>query len=99
HNGSSSNASEGWWRIALLRGKHGVRRFIGVETFEQYLEKRSPLTRMFSGKVPVQSGQNEELHNITAGASESSITISNQASWRESITAQLNEFLMLWKFV
>jgi len=37
HNGSSSNASEGWWRIALLRGKQGVRRFIGVETFEQYL--------------------------------------------------------------
>jgi hypothetical protein len=48
-NGGSSNPAEGWWRIGLQRGKHGVRRFAEVETFEQYLEKRSPLTRMFSG--------------------------------------------------
>ncbi len=97
HNGSSPNASEGWWRIALLRGKHGVRRFIGVETFEQYLEKRSALTRMFSGKVAVQPEQNKELYKIATGASKSSIP--NQTSWQASITAQLNEFLLLWKFV
>ncbi len=59
HNGSSSNASEGWWRITLLRGENGVRRFIGVETFEQYLEKRSALTRMFSGYGAVRPVQNE----------------------------------------
>jgi hypothetical protein len=48
-NGGGSNAAEGWWRIGLQRGKQGVRRFAGVETFEQYLEKRSPLTRTVSG--------------------------------------------------
>jgi hypothetical protein len=53
-NGSSSNAAEGWWQIALLRGIDGVRRFEGVETFEQYLQKRTALTRMFSGQIAVQ---------------------------------------------
>jgi hypothetical protein len=65
HNGSTSNPSEGWWRIALLRGKHGVRRFIGVETFEQYLEKRSAMTRM-SGSVALQTVQKEPANSVAA---------------------------------
>src|SRR5713101_2039208 len=42
-----SSYSENWWQINLRRGKYGVRRFEGVETFEQYLEKRTALTRYF----------------------------------------------------
>jgi predicted nucleotide-binding protein len=52
-----SGANEEWWRINLQRGIDGVRRFEGIETFEQYLEKRTALTRMFSGNIaawPVQ---------------------------------------------
>jgi hypothetical protein len=56
-NGSGSNVD--WWRLTLKRGKYGVRRFEGVETFEQYLEKRSGLTRYFSGNVVVQPAQSD----------------------------------------
>jgi hypothetical protein len=61
-NGSASN--DDWWRLNLKRGKYGVRRFQGVETFEQYLEKRSPLTRYFSGNVVVQPAQSEPATDV-----------------------------------
>lgn len=64
HNGSSYG--EDWWRIALLRGKHGVRRFEGVETFEQYLEKRTALTRRFSGNIAVKQLQSEPATSVPA---------------------------------
>lgn len=54
-----SGANEEWWRINLQRGIDGVRRFEGIETFEQYLEKRTPLTRMFSGQIAVRPIQIE----------------------------------------
>ncbi len=47
------------WTINLQRGKNGVRRFEGVESFEQYLEKRTALTYHFSGNVAVQPLQRE----------------------------------------
>lgn len=40
-DGSTYSIEE--WTINLQRGKNGVRRFEGVETFEQYLEKRTPI--------------------------------------------------------
>src|SRR5260370_34116492 len=61
---NGSGANEEWWRISLRRGKDGVRRFEGVESFEQYLEKRTVLTRRFSGNVAVQSGQSEPVNNV-----------------------------------
>src|SRR5258708_6507271 len=64
-NGGGSNPGEGWWRIGLQRGKQGVRRFAGVETFEQYLEKRSPLTRMFSGYDAARPAQVETLERTS----------------------------------
>lgn len=88
-NGSSSNEEEGWWQIRLIRGKNGVRSFIGVETFEQYLEKRSALTRMFSGNVAMQTEKNEESHKNASREEASSSRTQNQTSWRESLTAQL----------
>jgi len=63
-DGSSYN--EDWWRINLKRGKYGVRRFEGVETFEQYLEKRSALTRYFSGNVAVQPVYSEPVNAVPA---------------------------------
>lgn len=48
---SGSNEAEGWWRMGLRRGKYGIRRFDGIKTFEQYLEKRT--IRAFSDKAPV----------------------------------------------
>ncbi len=59
-NGSSAN--EEWWQINLQRGKDGVRHFEGVKSFEQYLERRTALTRHFSGKVAVQPVQSEPTH-------------------------------------
>lgn len=59
----SSVGIEGW-TINLKRGKYGVRRFEGVQTFEQYLEKRSALTRYFSGNVVVQSTQSEPPNDV-----------------------------------
>src|SRR5260370_13019704 len=64
-NGGGSNPAEGWWRIGLQRGKHGVRRFAEVETFEQYLEKRSPLTRMFSGYDTTRPAQMETIERYS----------------------------------
>src|SRR5260370_39839589 len=61
-NGSSDKAEE--LRIRLRRGKDGVRRFERVESFEQYLEKRTALTRRFSGNVAVQSAQSEPVNNV-----------------------------------
>jgi len=66
HNGSSSNASEGWWQIGLLRGKSGVRLFDGVETFEQYLEKRTALTGIFSGYAAMKQLQSEPASIVPA---------------------------------
>ncbi len=62
-NGSGSNDDS--WRLTLKRGKYGVRRFEGVETFEQYLEKRSALTRYFSGNVVVQPTQSEPSNDVS----------------------------------
>ncbi|HEU5381473.1 MAG TPA: toll/interleukin-1 receptor domain-containing protein [Ktedonobacteraceae bacterium] len=64
HDGSGSNASEGWWRVNLRRGKYGVRRFDGVETFKQYLAKRTALTSSYSIGVTAQSVQREQIADI-----------------------------------
>ena len=53
-----------WWRCTLKRGKNGVIRFEGVETVEQYLEKRTALTRYFSGNVAVQPAQSEPTNDV-----------------------------------
>ena len=65
-----SGANEEWWQINLQRGKDGVRRFDGVESFEQYLEKRSALTRMFSGYGAVQPVQKEPANKYPVFAKE-----------------------------
>jgi len=59
-----SSYSENWWQINLRRGKYGVRRFEGVETFEQYLEKRTALTRYFSGNVAAQPVYSELANDM-----------------------------------
>jgi len=64
-----SGANENWWRITLQRGKDGVRRFEGIETFEQYLEKRTPITRMFSGQNFSRPIQREPANNNPVSAS------------------------------
>jgi len=51
---NGSGANNAWWQITLKRGRDGVRRFEGVESFEQYLERRTELTHYFSGNVAVQ---------------------------------------------
>jgi len=60
-DGSSSNNE--WWQVNLKRGKNGVRRFEGVNSFKQYLERRTGLTHYFSGKVAVQPVQSR-LANV-----------------------------------
>ncbi len=60
-----SGYSENGWHINLKRGKDGVRRFEGVESFQQYLERRTALTHYFSGKVAVQPVQNEQMNDIS----------------------------------
>src|SRR5258708_15527558 len=60
-----SGYGENWWHINLKRGKDGVRRFEGVESFERFLERRTALTRYFSGKVAVQPVQNEQMNDIS----------------------------------
>jgi hypothetical protein len=52
-----------WWYIGLQRGIGGVRRFEGVETFEQYLEKRTALApaqtaRNYTGQTVLQLAKN-----------------------------------------
>ena len=59
-DGSTYSIEE--WTINLQRGKNGVRRFEGVESFEQYLEKRSALTYYFSGNVAVRPLQREPVN-------------------------------------
>src|SRR2546428_7812568 len=65
-----SGANEEWWRINLQRGIDGVRRFEGIETFEQYLEKRTALTRMFSGSIATRPAQNEPANKYLVFAKE-----------------------------
>jgi hypothetical protein len=65
-----SGANEEWWRINLQRGIDGVRCFEGIETFEQYLEKRTALTRMFSGHIATRLVQNEPANNYLVFAKE-----------------------------
>lgn len=43
NGGSASDPDWNNWKYNLKRGADGVRRFRGVETFEQYLEKRTPV--------------------------------------------------------
>lgn len=95
HDGSNITGDS--WRIYLKRGMDGVRRFEGVETFEQYLEKRTGLTHRFSDQAATQSLLYGEGNTIAFSVP--FIRTRNQTSWRESITAQLNEFLLLWRFV
>ncbi|HVB20647.1 MAG TPA: restriction endonuclease [Ktedonobacteraceae bacterium] len=94
-----SGYNDEWWQINLKRGKNGARRFEGVETFEQYLERRTGLTRYFSGKVTTQPRQNGEGNEGASDARESLVMSQSQTPWHTSLTAQLNEFLMHWKFV
>jgi hypothetical protein len=61
---NGSGANEEWWRISLRRGKDGVRRFEGVESFKQYLEKRTALTRYYSGNVAVRTVQSEPTNVV-----------------------------------
>jgi hypothetical protein len=65
-----SGANEDWWRINLQRGRDGVRRFEGIETFEQYLEKRTALTRMFSGNIAARPVQNKPANKYPVFAKE-----------------------------
>src|SRR5260370_20071857 len=58
------------WHFALKRGTDGVSRFRGIETFEQYLEKRTALTRMFSGHIAAQPVQNKPVSTYPVFAKE-----------------------------
>ncbi len=56
------------WRFPLKRGKLGVSRFRGVETFEQYLEQRTPLapvqpTRNYTGQTVLQLAKNKPAND------------------------------------
>ena len=66
---NGSGANNGWWQITLKRGIDGVRRFAGVESFEQYLKRRSGLTHYFSNNVLVQPDLSELTNEVPTSAS------------------------------
>ncbi len=62
---SSGDIEYNSWHFPLKRGD-GVSRFRGVETFEQYIEKRSPLVLPYStGRFPLGLAQGNSVSNMT----------------------------------
>ncbi len=66
--GFSSDLEGNEWHFPLKRGKLGVSRFRGVETFEQYLEQRTPLApvqpaRNYTGQTVLQLAKNRPAND------------------------------------
>ncbi len=54
------------WHFPLKRGTDGVSRFRGVETFEQYIEKRSLLVPpYYTGRFPLGLAQDKPVSDLT----------------------------------
>src|SRR5260370_11530529 len=54
------------WHFPLKRGTEGVSRFRGIETFEQYIEKRSPLVPpYYTGRYPLALAQDKPVSDMT----------------------------------
>jgi predicted nucleotide-binding protein len=83
---AGSGASDEWWRMNLQRGRDGVRRFEGIETFEQYLAKRTTLTRMFSGQIAMQTKQ------IKPASRKVFIVHGHDTEARETVARFINKF-------
>lgn len=63
---SSGDIEYNSWHFPLKKGTDGVRRFRGVETFDQYIEKRSPLVPpYYTGRYPLGLAQDKPGSDMT----------------------------------